>query len=166
MNRLLVASLSTAILTFALGTTDAYASNDYLHIPGVPGESLDSRYRDWIDVDTYSVSVVDQACAGFTVMKLLDTSSPILSASALSGVSYPSMTMHSVKPGAEQQRFLVFELTNVVIRSVALKESPSGHPMEQVVLAPEVIAMSYYPQDDKGGLGAPIQSLRTCGKVK
>jgi len=29
-----------------------------------------------------------------------------------------------------------------------------------------VIAMSYYPQDDKGGLGAPIQSLLTCGKVK
>lgn len=116
MKHKLLESLLTVVLgAGGVATSTFAATNTYLIIPGIPGESFEARYRDWIVLDTFSVSVVERACAGFTVMKQLDTSSPILSASALTGVVYPSMTLHSVKAGEGQIRFLVFELAAVVV---------------------------------------------------
>jgi type VI protein secretion system component Hcp len=156
-----------ALVLLAAGTTSAVAATDtYLYIPGVPGEALAAGFEEWIQVETFSVGVVDRACSGFTVMKLLDTSSPILSAAALSGVTYPSMTLKSVKTGDTQQVFLTFSLTSVVVRSVGLKNAAAGIPMEQVTFEPAVIAMSYSPQNPDGSLGQPIQNTLTCSKIK
>lgn len=156
-----------ALVLLASGTTSALAATDtYLYIPGVPGEAVAKGFENWIQVDTFSVGVVDQVCSGFTIMKQLDTSSPILSAAALSGVLYPTMTVKSVRSGEQQQVFLTFTLTNVVVRAVGLKNSAAGAPMEQVTFEPAVIAMTYVPQDDAGVPGQAIQSTLTCGKVK
>lgn len=156
-------STLAALALSLTGTSAASAAIDtFLYIPGVPGESLHPDFRDWIDVTSLSVAVADRVCSGFTITKPLDSSSPILSAAALSAVVYPTMTVQAQKAGEGQRPFLTYTLTNVVVNAVGVAYSSSGTLVERLVLYPAVIATNYRPQDEKGGFGTPIQSTLTC----
>jgi len=158
-----VRAVIASVALLAAGTTTASAAIDsYLYIPGVPGESTADRFRDWIDVTALSVAVADRVCSGITVTKNLDSSSPLLSAAALTGVFYPTMTIQVIRAGAEQQNFLTYSLSSVTVASVGVAVSPTGVLVEQVVLRPAVIDMSYRPQAADGQLQDPIQSTLTC----
>jgi type VI secretion system secreted protein Hcp len=158
-----IRAVIASVALLAAGTTTASAAIDsYLYIPGVPGESTADRFRDWIDVTALSVAVADRVCSGVTVTKNLDSSSPLLSAAALTGVFYPTMSIQVVRAGSEQQNFLTYSLSSVTVASVGVAVSPTGVLVEQVVLRPAVIDMSYRPQAADGQLQGPIQSTLTC----
>jgi len=158
-----IRSVIASVALLAAGTTTASAAIDsYLYIPGVPGESTAENFRDWIDVTALSIAVADRICSGVTVTKNLDSSSPLLSAAALTGVFYPTMTIQVVRAGLEHQNFLTYTLNSVTVTSVGVAVSPSGVLVEQVVLRPVVIDMSYRPQGADGTLQSPIQSTLTC----
>jgi type VI protein secretion system component Hcp len=155
-------TLAALALSLAGTPTASAAIETFLYIPGVPGESVDADFRDWIDVTALSVAVANRVCSGFTITKPLDATSPILSASALSAVVYPTMTVQTRKQGEGLRPFLTYTLTNVVVNAVGVTYSPAGTLVERVVLYPAVIATNYRPVDDKGGFGTPIQSTLTC----
>lgn len=152
---LLVAGMLSAPVAVDAG------SSTYLLIPGVPGESVRDRFLGWIELDSVSVGVSNGLCSGFTVTKPLDTASPLLSASALSRVIYPTMTAKSIKDGEGQTAFLTYTLSNVSVTSISVKVSASA-VIEAVTFLPEVVSTTYYPQDAKGAFGPAVESTVTC----
>lgn len=156
------AVIASVALLAASTTTASAAIDSYLYIPGVPGESTTAGFPNWIDVTAISVAVADRVCSGITITKYLDSSSPFLSAAALTGMIYPSMTVQVVKVGEAQLPFLTYTLTNVTVGSVGVAVSPTGVLVEQVVLRPALIDMSYKSQGPDGSLQPPIQSTLTC----
>jgi type VI protein secretion system component Hcp len=158
-----IRAVIASVALLAAGTTTASAAIDsYLYIPDVPGESTADLFRDWIDVTALSVAVAERVCSGVTVTKNIDASSPLLSAAALTGIFYPTMTIQVVRTGSEQQNFLTYTLSSVTVASVGVAVSAAGVLVEQVVLRPAVIYMSYRPQTADGQLQDPIQSTLTC----
>lgn len=148
----------------SMGAISAHAADiAVLQIPGVPGESTLSGFRDWINVTSLSVAVTDRVCAGFTVMKPFDRSSPILSADALSGMVYPTMTVQVQRYGFENQRpYLTYVLTNSRVFSIGTTYSPGGALVEGVTFRPSHISLTYYPYDEKSGFGAAVASTLAC----
>lgn len=146
----------------SMGAISAHADIAVLQIPGVPGESTLSGFRDWINATSLSVAVTDRVCAGFTVMKPFDRSSPILSADALSGMVYPTMTVLVQRAGEGQRPYLTYVLTNSTVFSIGTTYSPGGALVEGVTFRPSHISLTYYPQDEKGGFGAAVASTLAC----
>lgn len=157
---------ASVVLAFAATTADASTIETLLSIPGVPGDSTIPGYRDWIDLDSVSVGVVDRACSRITLTKQLDRASPALSASALAGVVYPSMMIAAVQSDQGLTEFLTYTLTNVVVTAVNVNSQAGAYPVESITLQPGVITMSYRPQRSDGTLDPPIQYTLTCGRYK
>lgn len=162
MNRL----SASVVLALAAATADASTVETLLSIPGVPGDSTLPGYRDWIDLDYMSVGVVDRACSRITLTKRLDRASPALSASALAGMLYPSMTIAAVQSNGSLTEFLTYALTNVFITAVNVNSQAGAYPVESITLQAGAITMSYRPQRSDGTLDPPIQYTLTCSKYK
>ncbi len=109
----------------------------YLKIDGVPGDSTGSSFGD-IEVLAYNHGVSQSASrasavgggasgechhADFTVIKALDSSSPLLAQKASQGEAIPSVLLTLVRTGAGAPvPYMTYTLTDVIISSVA----PSG----------------------------------------
>jgi type VI secretion system secreted protein Hcp len=154
--------VSACVLGLAAGTASAVST--FLFIPGVPGESVDDRHRDWIDLHSVSVGVADRACTGFTVTKNLDKSSPLLSGAAMTGGVYPTMTVEVLSDGIDRYAFLTYTLTNVVVGSVQATTTATVPVVESVGLVPAAITMSYRPRKPDGSLDAAVNFTLTCTK--
>lgn len=155
-----------ATMILACVATTASASI-FLRVPGVAGESAVKGYENWIVVQAMSIGVIQRACTGVHLTKPLDRSSPALSAAAIAGQLFPSMTMAVTKgSGDETLEYLNLVLTNVVVSSVQVGATESGPPSEQVSLLPGVITMVYRQQLPDGQIGSPVESTFSCAKYK
>jgi type VI protein secretion system component Hcp len=143
--------------------TAAAAASIFLLIPGVPGESTDSRHANWINLYSMQVGVANKVCSGVTVTKDLDRASPDLSGAALVGGAYPSMTLEVAKTGGDQQTYLTYALANVTVTSVS-SSTGGDRVVEAVTLYPTTLTMSYKPQLSDGSLGAPVTYTLHCTK--
>ena len=140
----------------------AAAASIFLFIPGVPGESTDSRHPNWINLYSMQVGVANKVCSGVTVTKDLDVTSPVLSGAALIGGAYPSMTLEVTTLGERPQTYLTYALANVTVTSVSASTG-GDRVTEAVTLYPTTLTMTYRPQQD-GSLGAPVTFTLNCTK--
>ena len=149
--------------TLACAATTA-VGNVFLLIPGVPGESSDDRHRAWIDVRSLSIGVANGACSNAIVNKRFDSSSPVLSAAALIGSAYPSMSIEVTSPTDSRQTYLTYSLTNVTVAAVQASTSEGVLVSESVSLLPTTITISYLPQRPDGSFGTAISYTLACPK--
>jgi type VI protein secretion system component Hcp len=135
----------------------------FLFIPGVPGESIDARHRNWIDLQSMQIGVANRACTSMTVSKSLDVSSPVLSAAALTGGAYPNVTLDVTTEGENPRTFLTYVLANATVVSTSVATSGT-FVTESVTLSPTTVTMTYTPQLPDGSLGAPVSFTLNCAK--
>ena len=141
----------------------AAAASIFLLIPGVPGESTDSRHPNWINLYSMQVGVANKVCSGVTVTKDLDVTSPVLSGAALVGGAYPSMTLEVTTLGDRPQTYLTYALANVTVTSVSASTG-GDRVTEAVTLYPTTLIMTYRPQQGDGSLGASVTFTLNCTK--
>jgi type VI secretion system Hcp family effector len=132
------------VLTVTGGAASAQIRS-FLHIPGVPGESVYASHPSWIDVLTVSVGVSDRVCNGVSLTKRLDKSSPLLSGSALNGALYAQMTIDVERDIEGSEVFLTYLLENVTVSAVQTNTTTTESPLESVHLVPSTIKMTYKP---------------------
>lgn len=145
-------------------TVQAASAEVFLLIPGVPGESADARHPGWIDVRSMSAGVANKVCSGVTISKSLDTSSPVLSAAALTGGVYPSMTLEVTSQGDNPRTYLTYALANVTVISVSVATDFETSVFESVSLYPTTLTMTYRPTQSDGSQGAPVTFTLNCTK--
>ena len=79
------------LLSALIPAVQIAAANVYVEIPGVPGEAEHVDHQRWIAATSMQVGVANKICSGVTLAKSLDTSSPVLSAAALTGAIYSTV---------------------------------------------------------------------------
>ena len=154
------------------------AFDAFMKIDGIPGESTDSKYKDWISVLSYSHSITQTgsgarhdagaASAGradhgpFTVTKNLDKASPKLAAAVSSGEHIPTITIALNRATKDKQKFMEITLSDVLVTSYA----PSAEPAGSSALPSETVGFSYgkiawtYTQTDHA-TGKPQGDIKT-----
>ncbi|MEQ8768303.1 MAG: type VI secretion system tube protein Hcp [Planctomycetota bacterium] len=147
------------------------AFDAFLRIEGVPGESTDSKFADWIEILSYShgvrqptsstASSVGGGTTGrcqhsdFTIAKQLDKASPVLAQKCSQGSHLPEVVLTLCRAGGEKLPFMEYKMTNVVVSRVGTHGSSEGAdiPLEDVCFNYGKIEWTYTQQKRKDGGG-------------
>ena len=171
-----------ALATSCVVAAPAMAASDiYLKIEGVPGESVDADHKGEIEVMSWSLGASQptsprfggsaasgrmaqgapvsppQGPGAITVSKPYDPASVKLMQACAQGKHFPKATLTVRKAGGGQQEYMTYELENVMISSYSLSpqsgaSSGGDRPMESLSL--NYTKITYKTADDKSGAGA------------
>lgn len=145
------------------------ASDYYLQLDGIKGESTDSGHAGWIECRTVTWSITQPKSAtastsgGHTaeraelseimLSKLVDLSSPILAQTCACGKTIPRAKFEFQRadgPG-EPIKYFEVELENVLIGHIAPTFDGSGQPAESMGLKFSKVRWKYTRQQVAGG---------------
>jgi len=138
----------------------AWAATDYfLHIDTIEGESTSDKHRNWIDVDSWAWGVSSVAGKAvfdpFSWQQGLDRSVVPLFLGVATGKHFKDATLDVVKAGADPQSFFQMVFGDVLLTSLKLNggatQSAAG------ALMYDRVTLRYRPQDDKGAFGAWVE---------
>ncbi len=138
------------------------ATDMFLKIDGIPGESADGKHKDEIDVLSWSFSASNagsmahgggggQGKVSFQDMhftKRVDKSSPKLLEHCASGQHIKKAVLVGRKQGGEQMDYLKITMTDILVSS--FQQSGSGDDSESFAFNFAHIEYTYTAQNEKG----------------
>jgi type VI secretion system secreted protein Hcp len=145
------------------------ASDAYLQIDGIKGESADSRHQGWIEITDVQFGVTQPRSAtastggghtaeraelsDVTFTKLADISSPILFQTCAMGKTIPKAKIEFMRAdgNGEPIKYFELELENVLIGQVRPDQGPDNMLYETVQLKYSKIKLKYTQQKIAGG---------------
>lgn len=150
------------------------ASDMFLKLDGISGESADSKHKGEIDIESFSFGVhqTGTAAAGggmgagkasfsdVSIVKKADKSSPNLMLKCAIGEHIASAMLTVRKAGGQQQEFYKIKLTDILVTSFQNTGSEGGDaiPNESLSLNFSRIDFEYNEQDAKGGLKGVVKA--------
>jgi type VI secretion system secreted protein Hcp len=140
----------------------------FLKIEGIEGETKDSKHSGEIEILSWSWGVTQQGTMGanqgggagkanfqdLSWQHNVDKASHKLMLACATGQHIPSATLSVRKAGGEQQDYLTYKLSDILVTSVQNGAS-SEVPVEQVSFNYAKVEFEYKVQDEKGKVGAP-----------
>lgn len=144
------------------------ASDSYLQIDGIKGESTDSKHKDWIEILSWSHAISQPASAtanstggtvgrckheDFVITKYIDLASPKLYETCCSGKHVKKVVIELMRAsGGSPVKYMAIEMDQVVISKVA----PGGGgnddlPTETISFNYGIIKWTYTQQKRDGG---------------
>lgn len=113
------------------------AFDTYIKIDGIPGESLDDKHRDWIELKSFNfgasqaTSATASSAGGasaervnlseFSIQKFVDKASPKIFESCCKGQHIKEVVMHVNRAGGDKVRYLEIKLEEVIISSTEME---------------------------------------------
>ena len=152
---------------FLLAAKPATAAGDiYVRFPGITGPSTATGHVGDIPAFSFSAGVsakkgAGATCSDLSFMKRSDQTSPLLFATVLAGVDFPTVTLffRGALDGNPPSDFYKIVLNNVSITSVQDSGSGGGDdaPSESVSMHASSWVTTYTPS-----VGPPITTTVTC----
>ena len=147
------------------------ATDNFIRIGDIKGESLDDRHRDEIDVLSWAWGVTQSGTiaagggggtgkASFSDLSFvhhIDKATPVLMQACATGEHVKEATLTVRKAGKGQQEFLIVKMSDVIITAVQPSVSGGdGGMLEQISLSCAQVDLAYSPQKADGSLDASI----------
>ena len=150
------------------------AAVDYfLRIDGVPGESMDAKHKGEIDLESWSWGETSTGTThgggggggkvqmqDFHFVMRVNKASPKLLLACASGQHFKSALLTCRKAGKDQQEFLRFTFSDILVSSFQTGGSEGSDvlPLDQVALNFSKIQVEYKEQKADGTLGAATKA--------
>jgi type VI secretion system secreted protein Hcp len=144
------------------------ASDMFLMLEGIKGESSDKAHKGEIDIESFSWGLA-QTGSGHTgggqgtgkvdisdiqISKLVDKASPSLMLACANGKHIPKGKLTVRKAGENPLDYLTIDLENVFVSSYQAGGSEHGErPTESIALNFVKVKVEYWTQSDKGAKG-------------
>jgi type VI secretion system secreted protein Hcp len=144
----------------------------YLTMDGVQGESQHEKYKNYIQLQSWSWGATNSSSVAgtggsgsgwadlsdFSCMVYFDKSTPKFFKSICKGDHIAKGTMNCVKAGGDGKPYLKVDFTEIFITGLQMSAS-SEHPAVSLSFTYNEISIDYSVQDDKG-------NLQSTGAVK
>lgn len=145
------------------------ASDIFLKIDGIKGESQDKAFKGEIDIDNFSFGVQNSGDMGrgggggagkanfqdFHFNKRVDKASPLLMLACASGKHIAKADLIVRKAGGnKQEEYYTVKFTDILISSFDNSGTENDNPMESISFNFAKIEFYYKEQDEKGGLAS------------
>lgn len=147
------------------------ASDTFLKITDIKGESTDKDHKDWIEILSFNWGVSQMASGtasssgggstqradfqDLSIVKELDSASPLLNKACWGGTHIAEVVLEFNRAaGDKRQKYMEYKLENVIISSVSIGGGGGGIPTESVTFNYGKITTTYTKQARKGGGGA------------
>jgi len=150
------------------------ATDMYLWIDGIDGESTDDAHRDWIEIVSFDskVSIVEGATTSregaytgsrpqfseITVGKVIDKATPLLHKHCCNGRHIPNVVIEFCRAMGEKQVYMKYTLTDVIVSAVGPVTVDPTRQLEQVSFRFARIEWEYTLTEADGRPGAPVQA--------
>ena len=145
----------------------------FLKIDGIKGESVDSKHKDEIDIESFSWGVAaTQGAAGprggragkasisdFSFAIRMSKASPQLLEACATGKHFPKAILTARKSGGSQLDFLKVTLEEVLISSYQTSGSGQTDTIEQIAVSFDTATFQYVPQKPDGSAGPPVTAF-------
>jgi type VI secretion system secreted protein Hcp len=143
------------------------ATDYFLRIDGIEGESQDDKHKAWIDLLSWSwgeVNVAGPQTGGgggagkvsmqdVSVAMLMSKASPKLFLSCAAGRHIKEAVLAGRRPGKEQQEFLTWTFSDVLVTSYQVSGSEGeDRPVDQLSLNFAKVRLEYKAQKADGSL--------------
>lgn len=138
----------------------------YIKLDGIPGESHDSKHKDWIQVLSFSHALTQSGSmfsgggqstsgrvdvADVSIMKRVDKSTPKLNWTLASGAHIKSAIIEFCQATKDKHTFMKYTFEDVTLSSLQPAASANGDfPMESMAFRFSKIEWEYTPIDEKG----------------
>jgi len=147
------------------------ASDYFLKIEGIDGESTDDKHKNEIEVLSYSWSESQAGTHGagggggsgkvsmadFSFMMMANKASPKLMLACATGDHIPSAKLTLRKAGGEQQEYMAITFSDVLVSGYST--GGGGEiPSENITLNFAKVEFEYKPQKPDGTLDSPIKT--------
>jgi type VI secretion system secreted protein Hcp len=148
------------------------AYDAFLKIDGIPGESLDDKHKDWIEILSYShemtqpsSATVSSAGGGTTervdhgdlrITKHIDKASPKIYESLSKGAHIPNVIIEFCRAGGDKLKYLEIKMEQVIIagaRPGGTSKHEDGFPVEEIDFNYGKIKWTYTQQKRADGTG-------------
>ena len=147
------------------------ATDMYLWIDGVRGESTDDRHGDWIEIVSFDskVSMAGSGAASggssapvaefseITVGKVIDKATPLLHLYCCRGQHISQVVIEFCRAMGEKQVYMKYTLTNVIVSAVGPVTVAPSSQLEQVSFRFARIEWEYTPTGTTGRPGETVQ---------
>ncbi len=146
------------------------ASDFHLEIDGIKGESQDSKFKDMIEIESFSWGASNAGShssgggGGAGKVSLQDVhftsqvnkASPVLFLKCCTGEHIKKAVLHVRKQGKDQKEFYIVTLENLLVSGYQSGDSTGGSPLptDQFSLNFTKIKFEYKVQEKDGSLGA------------
>jgi type VI secretion system secreted protein Hcp len=145
----------------------------FLKIDGIEGEATDAKHGKEIDIDSWSVGLTNSGEAGsrgglgsgkavfndFHFVMRVSKASPKLFEACACGTHVKSAILTCRKAGGEQQEYLKYTFTTLLISSYQAGGSTGGViPTDQISFNYAKMEMEYKEQKPDGTLGGAVKS--------
>jgi type VI secretion system secreted protein Hcp len=167
--------LSAACATLTVPTAVQAASDIFLKLDGIEGETTQKDHKGEIEIESWSFGMsrpvggpggagarsVGKLCVTeIALMKLFDKSSPAIITNMVSGKLIPKGTLSFTQNVGDSspQTYLTIELTGILISGYQVSGSGGDRSADSISLRYSTAKMSYKPQDNTGKLGPAIIS--------
>ncbi|MCW5580147.1 MAG: type VI secretion system tube protein Hcp [Luteimonas sp.] len=143
----------------------------FLNIDTIKGESRDQDHKDWIEIESFNLDVLQPRSAtastkgGQTaarvelspveIVKQIDLASTALFQAAANGTTFPKATIEFYRADKDGNAINYFkvELLNVLVHRVSTSVDKEGMPQETVLLSYGAMKQGYTQQKPEGGVG-------------
>jgi type VI secretion system secreted protein Hcp len=168
--------LAGAAATAAVAAPHSALADIFLQLDGIKGESMDDKFKDAIDLLSYtqsfrtptSISAAGLAagkvqCGAVTVLKNIDKASPLLIQYITTG-KHIAKGVLSFRTSSEQPIvYYTVTLNDLVVSSIDQTDNPdAGKIVEKLTLVAGKFEFQYKPQNPDGSLGAPVDFGFNC----
>lgn len=151
------------------------ASDAFLKIDGVKGESTDEKHKDWIEILSFTHGMNQPASVAsgtggrtgarvsmsdFSVTKVVDNSSPHLAQACCDGRHLKEVKVELCEAGGDKHIYMVYTMENVIISSFQPGGSKGDDkPLENVTFNFGKIKWEYTPIGHDGKPGSKVGPL-------
>lgn len=145
----------------------------FLKMDGILGESADLKHKGEIDLQSFSWGETNQAgpasgggaasgkvtMQDFHFVTRVNKASPLLFLSCATGKHIKEAILTARKAGKDQQEFLVFKFSDVLISSYQIGGAEAADiPMDQVSFNFGRVDFEYRAQKPDGSLASPVKA--------
>lgn len=148
----------------ALGAVPAVAASDiFLKIPDIPGESTSDKHKNEIDVLSFSWGVAARQCPSVSIVKYVDRATPALFEAASTQRDLQSASLTVSKVGDKASDYYRVVLTGAVtVMGADQSFSTGGEGTESISLSGQMMTIGYRPQKPDGSLDAEVTRTIAC----
>lgn len=141
------------------------ASDYFLYIDGIKGESKEGKHRDWIELESFSWGASNAGASGasawkgdpYIFHKTIDKASPLLAVACAKGNHIPQAILSCRRSTADTGDYYKVTLSDCLVSSFAHGGEEGGLPHEEVSFNYTKIEFSY--AQVKGGTpGTPVST--------
>jgi len=170
--------LAAAAATVSMAAPSAVLADIFLNLDGIKGESQDEKFKDQIDLLSYTQSFRNNGsvtgggggagrvtCGAVTVLKNIDRASPHLIEFVATGKHIPTgvLSFRSASGKDTNAPYYKVTLTDILVSGIDQTDNPDpGKIVEKVTLSATKFKFEYRPQNADGSLGAAVDFGFDC----